>query len=90
MGFLFHHGGFFYSVLYERCGHTATVVSSHRELQHTVKADYATCQECARPCRWVCPGCAVVVSASTITAEEDVASGCLVVRCSSCGADAWG
>ena len=90
MGSLFHHGDYFYSLRYDRCGHTATVAAPRREVEQTVKAHYATCQQCARPFHWVCPGCALVLSGSTVTAEEDPATGRLVVRCSSCGADARG
>jgi hypothetical protein len=75
---------------HDRCGHTVTVAAARRELAQTVKTHYTTCQECARPLRWVCPGCALVRSAGTVIAEEDLAMGRIVVRCSSCGADAWG
>ena len=90
MGSVFHHGDYFYSLRYDRCGHTATVSASRRELEQTVKGQYADCQECARPLRWVCPGCAGLLSASTVAVAEDLASGRLVVRCASCGADVWG
>ena len=90
MGSLFHHGDHFYSLRYDRCGHTAPVVGSRRELEQTVKAHYASCQQCARPLRWVCPGCALVLSPETITAEENLATGRIVARCNSCGGDAWG
>ena len=90
MGSLFHHGDYFYSLRYDRCGHSTTVEASRRELEQTVKTHYASCQECARPIRWVCPGCALVLSSSTITADEDPATRRIVVRCNSCGADAWG
>jgi transcription elongation factor Elf1 len=88
VGSLFHHGSY-YTFTYDRCGHTATVEASRRELEQTVKTHYASCQLCARPFRWVCPGCALVLSSSTVTAEEDPATGRQVVRCSNCGADAW-
>jgi hypothetical protein len=90
VGSLFHHGDYFYSLRYDGCGHAVTVAAPRRELQQTVKAHYRNCQQCARPFHRVCPGCARVLSPSTITTEEDPATGRLVVRCSSCGADAWG
>ena len=90
VGSLLHHGGQFYELRYDRCDHTATVISSRRELEQIVKAHYATCQQCARPLKWVCPGCALVLSSSTISTKEDLATGRIVARCSSCSANAWG
>ena len=90
MGSLFEHGGQFYELRYDGCGHTTTVVAARRELEHAVKKHYLPCQACARPLRWVCPGCALVLSPDTITAEEDLATGRIVACCNSCGADAWG
>lgn len=76
----------------DRCDHTATVEASRRELEQTVKTHYASCQQVRQAIqfRWVCPGCALVLSASTVTTEEDLATGRIVVRCNGCGADAWG
>ena len=90
IGVLFHHGGSFYSLCYDRCGHEAAVVAPRWQLEHTVRTYYRQCQACARPLRWVCPGCALVLSSDTITVEEEQASGGLLVRCASYGADAWG
>jgi hypothetical protein len=60
------------------------------ELEQVLKAHYVACQACAKPLRWVCRGCALVLSADTITGSEDPATGRIVARCNSCGADAWG
>jgi hypothetical protein len=40
VGSLLHHGDYFYSLRYDRCGHTATGVAARRELEQTVKKHY--------------------------------------------------
>lgn len=51
VGSLFHHGSYYYTLTYDRCGHAATVEASRRELEQAVKTYYWTCQQCTRSLR---------------------------------------
>jgi hypothetical protein len=69
---VFHHGRPLYELRYDRCGHTSVVEAARRELEHMVKMHYASCQRCARPLRWICPGCALFRAAIAPVAVHQV------------------
>jgi hypothetical protein len=87
VGSVFHHGDYVYTLRNDRCGHTLTVAAPRRDLEQAAKTHYASCQECTRPLRWVCPACVLVLSSSTVTADEDPATGRIIARCNTlrCG-----